>query len=80
MWRRRWYVAGRDCDRGEPRSFRLSRIVGAVEQVGEPGAFERPDNVSLVDLVATRGPDDRRQARVRVSGVGAGQLRRIAQS
>jgi proteasome accessory factor B len=79
-WRRRWYVAGRDLDRGEPRSFRLSRIVGAVTQTGEPGAFQRPPGVNLLDLVATRGPDDSRTAHVRVAGAGAGQLRRIAQA
>jgi proteasome accessory factor B len=79
-WRRRWYVAGRDRDRGEPRSFRLSRITGAVATVGKPGAFDRPDKVDLLEMVAGRGPDDRRLALVRVSGSGAGQLRRLAQS
>jgi proteasome accessory factor B len=78
-WRRRWYVAGLDCDRGEPRSFRLSRITGAVETVGKPAAFERPDKVNLLEMVAG-GTDDGRLALVRVSGSGAGQLRRIAQS
>jgi proteasome accessory factor B len=79
-WRRRWYVAGFDRDRGEPRSFRLSRLVGPVETVGRPGAFERPEKVDLVDMVAGRGPGDERLALVRVQGSGAGQLRRIAQS
>jgi proteasome accessory factor B len=79
-WRRRWYVAGLDRDRDEPRSFRLSRIVGAVETVGRPGAFERPEKLDLLDLVAGRGPGDERRALVRVNGSGAGQLRRIAQS
>jgi proteasome accessory factor B len=41
-WRRRWYVAGFDRDRGEARSFRLSRIVGPVELIGRAGEFERP--------------------------------------
>jgi proteasome accessory factor B len=79
-WRRRWYVAGLDRDRDEPRSFRLSRIAGAVETVGRPGAFERPEKLDLLDLVAGRGPGDERWALVRVNGSGAGQLRRIAQS
>jgi proteasome accessory factor B len=79
-WRRRWYVAGYDRDRAEPRSFRLSRITGPVELVGRPGAFVRPEKVDLVDLVAGRGPGEDRLAVVRVSGSGAGQLRRIAQS
>jgi proteasome accessory factor B len=79
-WRRRWYVAGFDRDRDEPRSFRLSRISGAVETVGRPGAFERPEKLDLVDMVAGRGPGEDRLALVRVSGSGAGQLRRIAES
>jgi proteasome accessory factor B len=79
-WRRRWYVAGLDRDRDEPRSFRLSRITGAVETVGRPGAFERPEKLDLLDLVVGRGPGDDRLAVVRVNGSGAGQLRRIAQS
>ncbi|HET6876794.1 MAG TPA: WYL domain-containing protein [Jatrophihabitans sp.] len=79
-WRRRWYVAGFDRDRGEPRSFRLSRISGPVQSVGGPHAFERPEKVDLVDLVTGRGPGEERRARVRVSGSGAGQLRRIAES
>jgi proteasome accessory factor B len=79
-WRTRWYVAGFDRDRGEPRSFRLSRISGAVETVGGPNAFERPEKVDLLDLVAGSGPDDGHLALVRVSGSGAGQLRRIAQA
>lgn len=79
-WRRRWYVAGLDRDREEPRSFRLSRIVSGVQTVGGPGAFERPEKVDLLDMVAGRGPDDGRLALVTVSGSGSGGLRRIAQS
>jgi proteasome accessory factor B len=77
-WRRRWYVAGFDRDRGEPRSFRLSRISGKVDFVGKPGGFERPDKVDLRELVAGRAPEYTSVARVRVDGSGAGQLRRIA--
>jgi proteasome accessory factor B len=79
-WRRRWYVAGYDRDREEPRSFRLSRIAGAVEPIGRPQAFERPEKVDLVEMIAGRGPGEDHLALVRVSGSGAGQLRRIAQS
>src|SRR3954447_17847758 len=76
-WRKRWYVAGFDRGRAEPRSFRMSRITGPVEPVGESAAFERPEKVDLLALVAGRGGDDR-IALVRVSGAGAGQLRRLA--
>lgn len=79
-WRGRWYVAGLDHDRDEPRSFRLSRITGAVALRSEPGAFERPDKVDLLELVAGRRAEDGRVARVRVSGPGVASLRRIAQS
>ncbi len=79
-WRRRWYVAGLDRGRGEPRSFRLSRITGPVEAVGAPGTFQRPGEVDLLGMVAGRRPEDTRIARVRVSGSGAGQLRRYARS
>ena len=77
-WRRRWYVAGFDRKRGEGRSFRLSRIVGKVEWIGRPGAYERPEKVDLVEMVATRAPEDVRTAHVRVNGAGGGQLRRMA--
>jgi proteasome accessory factor B len=79
-WRRRWYVAGFDRDRDEPRNFRLSRITGSVTTVGKPGAFERPEKVDLLQMVAGGWPDDERRARVRVSGSGAGQLRRLAEA
>jgi proteasome accessory factor B len=79
-WRRRWYVAGFDRDRAEPRSFRLSRISGPVEVVGQPGEFERPKDMDLLGLVNGAAPDDAHLAHVRVSGTGAGQLRRLAES
>jgi proteasome accessory factor B len=77
-WRGRWYVAGLDRDRDEPRSFRLSRIVGKVELVGRPGAFERPKDVNLLEMVSGRVADDVHVAHVRVSGPGVASLRRIA--
>jgi proteasome accessory factor B len=77
-WRGRWYVAGQDRDRGEPRSFRLSRIVGRVDTVGAPHAFERPDGVDLLGMVSGRVADDGHVAHVRVTGRGAASLRRAA--
>ena len=79
-WRGRWYVAGLDRDRDEPRSFRLSRIVGKVELVGRPGAFERPKDVDLLGMVSGRVADDIHIAHVRVAGHGVASLRRIAKS
>jgi proteasome accessory factor B len=79
-WRRRWYVVGHDRDRDAARSFRLSRIDGPVTVVGEAGSFERPEQVDLLNHVAGRDPDETRIAQVQVTGSGAGQLRRLADS
>lgn len=78
-WRGRWYVAGLDRDRQQPRSFRLSRITGAVRPVGAAGAFERPANPDLLEMVTGRNTDDTRVAHVQVTGRGVASLRRIAQ-
>lgn len=40
---RAWYLAGFDLDRGEARMFRLSRVIGAITPLGEPGSFPEPD-------------------------------------
>ena len=77
-WRRRWYVVGNDRDRGEPRSFRLSRISGDVEVFEAPGSYQRPAGIDLLRYVAQRPPDQSAQARIRVSGSRTGQLRRLA--
>jgi proteasome accessory factor B len=79
-WRKRWYVAGFDRDRGESRSFRLSRIAGAVTFIGPAGDFERPEKVDLLEMVAGTRNDKGRIALVRVTGPGAASLRRIAQT
>ena len=78
-WRGRWYVAGFDRDRNEPRSFRLSRIVGKVSAFGSPAEFSRPEKVNLLELVAGRY-EDAYVARIRITGSGAGELRRLAES
>lgn len=77
-YRRRWYVVGHDRDRGDQRSFRLSRVQGEVTPYGKPGAFAPPDNVDLLAAVVGRRPDEDRVARVKVTGDGAAQLRRYA--
>ena len=79
-WRNRWYVAGLDRDRGEPRSFRLSRITGRVDVFGTAGEFSRPGKPDLLEMVAGRDPETSHIARIRANGGGAGQLRRIADS
>jgi proteasome accessory factor B len=79
-WRGRWYVVGHDRDRKAPRCFRLSRIVGEVTPVGEPGEFKRPDGIDLLDFVATTGtePKTTSTARVWVAAGKAAGVRRSA--
>lgn len=47
----RWYVVGHDLDRGETRTFRVSRIVD-VELIGDAGAVSVPAGTDLAALVA----------------------------
>ena len=49
------YLVGRDHGHDEARTFRVSRILGSVKPIGEPGAFEKPANVPLGDF-APRDP------------------------
>ncbi|HET8558996.1 MAG TPA: WYL domain-containing protein [Marmoricola sp.] len=56
----RWYVVGLDTDRGEPRVFRLSRIVdGAVEPTGRPGEFTVPEGTDVRALSESLIPGGR---------------------
>src|SRR6266542_3321356 len=47
----RWYVAGHDLDRAEPRVFRLSRIDGPVSFAGPPGAVTVPPGTDVRQTV-----------------------------
>ncbi|MGQ0839017.1 helix-turn-helix transcriptional regulator [Actinokineospora sp.] len=78
-WRGRWYVVGHDRDRGAPRCFRLSRVVGEVRKIGKPGQVRRPENIDLLRFVATTGGEPRQSSTVRLwvaAGRGAGLRRR----
>jgi proteasome accessory factor B len=59
-WRSRWYLVGQDRDRGAPRCFRLSRVVGEVKPIGRPGTVVRPAGVNLMEHVLG-GPQDPKQ-------------------
>lgn len=76
-----WYLIGNDLDHEDTRVFRLSRIEGAVERVGESGSYVLPTELTHERLISLLTP--RRgtiEARVRVRA-GAGQsLRAIAHS
>jgi proteasome accessory factor B len=80
-WRGRWYLVGHDGERAAPRVFRLSRIVGVVTAVGEPGAVVRPDGVDLRAMVARMATDEPREtARVSLRPGSGSELRREATS
>ena len=56
----RWYVAGLDTDRGEPRLFRLSRIVSEVVATGPAASYTVPEGTDLRALsqrLVPREPD-----------------------
>jgi len=78
-WRGRWYLVGYDRDRGAPRCFRLSRVLGAVRPIGPEGAVKVPTGIDLVGyVVATEPPEFHRLARVRVRRGQGVWLRKIA--
>ncbi len=74
----RWYVVGQDTDRQEPRMFRLSRIVSAVEATDEADAFTVPAGTDVRALSATLAPQtpDRTAAVLARSGSAIGLRRR----
>jgi proteasome accessory factor B len=79
-WHGRWYLVGFDRGRNDSRSFRLSRVAGAIKAIGGPNTVVRPEGVNLVDYVQGRTPDQIHTARVRIYGHGGGRLRRMARA
>ena len=75
-WHGRWYLVGHDRGRDAARCFRLSRIVGEVKELGQPGEVIVPEGVDLVAAVASEAPRGRLTARVRVRRGAAAGLRR----
>ncbi|WP_430866758.1 helix-turn-helix transcriptional regulator [Demequina aurantiaca] len=49
------YLVGRDVDKDQTRTYRVSRVHGTVKLTGEPGAFERPEVVPSSIFSATAG-------------------------
>lgn len=79
-FRGRWYVIGKDLDRGAQRTFRLSRIVGPVSGTGKSGAYEVPSDVDLLEQVRRQAtPVVRRWATIRARPGRAVGLRRDAE-
>jgi proteasome accessory factor B len=56
-YRSRWYVVGHDVDRDDQRMFRLSRVVGEVRLVGDPGSFDVPEGTDIRELAGRLAPD-----------------------
>lgn len=80
-WRDRWYVGGHDQDRGEPRLFRLSRVIGEVETTGAAGSYDVPEGLDMKTLAQSLFPPEPDVAAVLRIRAGRGQsLRRMAQS
>ena len=78
-WHGRWYLVGHDGARDDVRVFRLSRIEGQPDVVGEPGAVTPPPGTDLTALVARMaGEEPRLTARVRLRAGAGWALRREA--
>lgn len=75
-WHGRWYLAAHDRDRGAARMFRLSRVEGQVQVVGQAGDYAVPEGAAADVLARTQehGPTHG-TARVRVRE-GSGQVLR----
>jgi predicted DNA-binding transcriptional regulator YafY len=74
----RWYLVGRDHDRGERRAFRLDRIVDAVRMVGSAGAFDEPPHAGVEDVMPAPPPDGPPTAEVLAGPAVAWQVARRA--
>jgi len=59
------YLVGRDHTRDASRTFRVSRILGSVLTVGEPGAYEIPEQVSLEGISPRDAPRHKATVAVR---------------
>ena len=78
-FRGRWYVAGHDTDRDEPRVFRLSRVQGVVSTDGKAGSYEVPPGTDLRAMTQSLAPAPADQtAEVLVRDAAGNGMRRHA--
>lgn len=77
-WHGRWYLTGHDLDRGAPRVFRLSRIVGPVTLDGPPGSYAVPEDHDAHTMIgrSTAPPAATRSAVLRIRESAGRALRR----
>ncbi len=77
-----WYVLGRDHGHDELRTYRVDRVAGDVEIIGEDHAFERPAGFDPRDVLPTDAKqfgvagDKATVARVRIAPERAGLVER----
>ncbi|WP_232664177.1 helix-turn-helix transcriptional regulator [Pseudonocardia sp. TRM90224] len=78
-YRGRWYLVGHDRDRAAPRSFRVSRISGAVTAIGAAGAVTVPEGVDMLGMVRSSvdPPSAGGTARIWIAAGRAHGLRRL---
>ena len=76
----RWYAVGRDRDRDAERVFRLSRVQGDAEPVGDAGAYDVPPDVDIREVARRLAPAPAATLRATLlARTGAGhRLRRAA--
>lgn len=77
-WRKgRWYLLGLDRDRGEPRMFKLARIVGQPQVEGPRASYQVPTDVDLAETTRRLEPKEPDSVAVlAISGDHAPALRR----
>jgi proteasome accessory factor B len=80
-WHGRWYMGGWDLDRQDTRLFRLGRVQGDVEFVGEPGTYDIPEGTDWREVAHGLFPSPAQSgALVRVRRGRCQWLRRAADS
>ena len=80
-WHGRWYMAGFDTDRQEPRIFRLTRVHGDVGLAGAAGSYDIPEGTDLKALAKNLYPAPVLGAAVVRVRRGRGQsLRKMAEA
>ncbi len=75
-WRGHWYLVGWDTDRRDLRVFRASRIDGAVDGLGEAGAFDVPPGFDARAAIGQFARDSAVEVLVRVPAGRGAALRR----
>lgn len=70
-----WYLTGYDQQRGEPRTYRLSRIVGEIKQLGRQAAQPRP---AQLPTLSAQGQPVEAQVRLAANQGRSLRLRAVA--